>query len=727
MSILMIIYLFSFIPIILFALVFWSDIYRKKQFGKRPVYFLVSIIIFAITGAFATLIAFLPSIFTGNSAVMQFAIFNLLYIVTFFFLENSIHLQRLVRSFFIDKFSVRLKPYFIFLSVIVFLGLLTALLFTFHTSLTGGITKTLALLAPPEIAELERVGTLYLNDFNFLNILLTITFSITTLIFLLTVNRSIFFFKSDVIRRNVVLIVSANSVFILLLILLIFRGLTAEFPLWIFFINNIFFIFRITSEYFYQRTLNLDRLLAKQEQSLQVKNELITNVVNSPMEEDPTFIRKTVVDEIERSRSLLAVREHGITGAIVYTREGDLLKVDSAAQIFGFCIPITRLDTIKLYKTIDQFNEVIMRAPFDLQKLNSLPKENITNWGEKLLKEVLETGKEQIIENLPPETKGHHTLIGLYPVFDKEQLLGLIIFFKNAFQKLFPEEENALNSMVENLKVVFSIVRGKYVQKERNRLQGEMDIAKNIQTSILPKQMTIDGFECATNMVTATEVGGDVFDYCPTPYGTYLGIGDVSGHGLPAGIMALIQLTAFQAAIQTASTFEKSIGPSELYDLVNKILCQINKNRIGSDKFMTGNYFFLHNNNFNYAGTHLIAMRYRKKDNSVILIPELANRTAFLGISEFVNSKTSEGSFSVEAGDILLLYTDGIIEAKDQKSDQFGVDRLKTVLLEAATDPLEQIITKIMEAVREHARSGDLKKYRNSLADDASLVLIRKV
>lgn len=726
MSIPMIAYLFSFVPIVIFALVFWSDINRKKQFGKRPVYLLVSITLFALTGIIAALVGFFPSVFTGNSAVTQFSLFTLLYIITFFFLEDSIHLQRLVRSFFIDKFRVRLKPYFIFLSVLFFFGLLSILLFAFHTSLTGSISKAFSLLPQLKLQELEESGTLYLNDFGFLNTILLVVFSIITLIFMFTLNRSIFSFETEVIRRNLLLAVSSTGIFILLFILLIIRGLNTEFPLWIHVVNNICFITRIINEYFYQRTLNLDRLLAKQEQSLQVKNELITNVVNSPLEDDSGFIRKTVVNEIERARSMLAVHEHGITGTIVYTRNGDLLKVESIDQIVGFCIPIMRLDTIKLYKNIDQFNDVILRTPFDLRKINETPKDKITNWGEILVKEILETGKEQIISDVPAEAKGHQTLIGLYPVFDKEQLLGVIVFFKNAFKKLFPEEENALNNLVENLKVIFSIIQGKHIQQERNRLQGEMDIAKNIQTSILPKSILIEGFECATNMVTATEVGGDVFDYCPSPFGTYLGIGDVSGHGLPAGIMALIQLTAFQTAIQTAVTFKKAVTPCELYDLVNKILCEINRKRIGSDKFMTGNYFLLQNNAFNFAGTHLIALHFRKKENTVALIPELANRTAFLGISEYISSSTSEGSFSIASGDIFLLYTDGIIEAKDHASEQFGIERLKAVLLESAGDPLDKIIEKIMGAVRNHARTGDLKKYKNNLADDASLVVLRK-
>src|SRR4030042_2558471 len=267
----------------------------------------------------------------------------------------------------------------------------------------------------------------------------------------------------------------------------------------------------------------------------------------------------------------------------------------------------------------------------------------------------------------------------------------MILVFKDNFDKLFPEEEHALDTVVDNLTVILSIIKGKQIQRERNRLQGELEIAAQIQTSIVPKTIELDGYECFTGMTTASEVGGDVYDYLKTEYGTYLGIGDVSGPGLPSGITALIQLTAFQSALLTASAFEKILAPHELYEIVNMIICEINKNRIGSDKFMTENYFLINDNGFTYAGTHLIGLLYRKNENVVTELSGLANRTAFMGISSSISAIDSEGRFTMAKDDILLLYTDGIIEPKNNYSHQFGMERLKELLLTGAILPLDDI------------------------------------
>lgn len=66
-------------------------------------------------------------------------------------------------------------------------------------------------------------------------------------------------------------------------------------------------------------------------------------------------------------------------------------------------------------------------------------------------------------------------------------------------------------------------------------LRKEVEIARNIQTSILPVQFVVPGLQIAAQMIAASEVGGDYYDVRPTPDGCWLGIGDVSGHGLAAG------------------------------------------------------------------------------------------------------------------------------------------------------------------------------------------------
>jgi sigma-B regulation protein RsbU (phosphoserine phosphatase) len=714
-----VVYLFSFVPALFFPLVLWSDVRRRKQFGKRPVHLLTAVILLGAIGALCLATALLPAVFPPQASLPLFMLCFVLYLVTFFFAEYSVHSQRLVRSFYIEEFRPRLRLFLASLAVLAALALF-ALVFFFLSRRAAGL--------PPFAPTAEPMPGAFQPDAVYpLQVALLIVFDVLSLVFLLTVNRNIFFFQKGVIRQNLLFTVSSGISLALFLGGFVHQGFTDPVPLWLFTLNNCAFLARITQEYFFQRTINLDRNLMKLEESLHLKNDLIAKVVNSPAEEDAAIIRASVSGEIDRARAFMAVPENGISGTIIYTREGGQLKVGSLEHIDGFCTPIARLESMKLYKNREQFNEIIVRTPFNMTALLATPRELLPTWGEKLLKEVVETKKEVVTADLPPELKGLHTLVGLYPVFDKDYLTGLIVIFKNTFPRLFPEEENALAAIVDNLTVIFSIIKGKQIQGERNRLQGELEIAKRIQTSILPRKIAIDGYECAASMTTASEVGGDVYDVMASPFGTYLGIGDVSGHGLPSGITALIQLTAFQSAVTAASAFGRPLAPYELYELVNKILCEINKNRIGSDKFMTENYFLVKEGTFACAGTHLIGLHYKKSDNSVVELDFLANRTAFMGLAPAISARESAGEFSLKQHDLLLLYTDGIIEAKDNFSNQFGIQRLKEVLVAASALPVDEIGGQILKAVREHAKNGDLKKYKGNLADDATMVVIRKL
>src|SRR5262249_47361422 len=74
-------------------------------------------------------------------------------------------------------------------------------------------------------------------------------------------------------------------------------------------------------------------------------------------------------------------------------------------------------------------------------------------------------------------------------------------------------------------------------QAERARMESELRIAQRIQAGLLPKNPRVAGLQIATAMEPATEVAGDYYDIRPFAGGAWLAIGDVSGHGIPAGIV----------------------------------------------------------------------------------------------------------------------------------------------------------------------------------------------
>ncbi len=258
------------------------------------------------------------------------------------------------------------------------------------------------------------------------------------------------------------------------------------------------------------------------------------------------------------------------------------------------------------------------------------------------------------------------------------------------------------------------------------RLAQEMDIARNIQSSILPKNPVLPGYEIAAHMETASEVGGDSYDVLNTPLGNFISIGDVSGHGLPSGIMALIEMSALHGIIQSHLAFGSPPQPDKIYDMVNRVLCEINRDRIGSDKFMTKLLLIENEGRFFHAGTHEIGLYYDSKQDAILELAEMIDQTAFLGLSELVDSSTSLGSFTMAEGDFLLLYTDGLIEAKDARSEQFGLERTKQWLKQNCHQAPESILTSLRDELYRFAQDGDVRLHQGHLADDLTMLLIKR-
>lgn len=264
--------------------------------------------------------------------------------------------------------------------------------------------------------------------------------------------------------------------------------------------------------------------------------------------------------------------------------------------------------------------------------------------------------------------------------------------------------------------------------KEIARLESEFQAASKIQSSMLPMhEEHIAGYELSHSLVTATEVGGDNYDFRHCSKGNWFSIGDVSGHGLEAGIIALIAQSAFNYGIYLFENLDDNEKlPIEMYQYVNKTVYLLNKQRNNSDSFITMNYFFEHNGKFYGAGAHESPLIYRAATGEVEEFKQLTGNTLFLGIIEEIDAEPSYCSFELYPNDILLLYTDGLIEAKNEKNEQFDIPRVKELLKKNAHLPLAQIKENIYAELESFTEKGDRARYNGKFADDVTVFLIKK-
>jgi serine phosphatase RsbU (regulator of sigma subunit) len=248
------------------------------------------------------------------------------------------------------------------------------------------------------------------------------------------------------------------------------------------------------------------------------------------------------------------------------------------------------------------------------------------------------------------------------------------------------------------------------LKKARDALWSEMELAKRIQTALLPDKQRIGGFEIATAMIPAKEVGGDYYDIIETPEGDkWVTIGDVSGHGVDSGLIMMMA----QTCISSTVTSTRNCQPSELLNSVNQILRE-NISRLGSDHYMTMMAIRFNESKMTIAGKHQDVILYRSALNNTETIP--TNGT-WLGITDQIDSYLTNIDKDIDDGDIVLLFSDGVTESTNNDGEMFGQARLEQELSQYADLPIRKILEKILE---------DVSNFQEHQYDDMSLVIVKK-
>lgn len=209
-----------------------------------------------------------------------------------------------------------------------------------------------------------------------------------------------------------------------------------------------------------------------------------------------------------------------------------------------------------------------------------------------------------------------------------------------------------------------------YDVKERRRMSSELDIASSIQRDVLPKEAPeAPGLDIVAKTRSAAEVGGDNFDFLQTTDGNqvFIYIGDVTGHGVPSGLIMMMVDT-----IVTAMVYQGVSTGRELIMHTNKLLHP----RISSRLFMTSVMLRWDkvNQKMYYTGAgHEHVLVFRKATETVDAIP---SGGIALGMIPDNSKIVQEKEIPLEIGDCLMLYTDGITEAKNRTGEMYGLEKL---------------------------------------------------
>jgi PAS domain S-box-containing protein len=235
------------------------------------------------------------------------------------------------------------------------------------------------------------------------------------------------------------------------------------------------------------------------------------------------------------------------------------------------------------------------------------------------------------------------------------------------------------------------------------KIEEELEIARRVQMSILPRDVALPGLEIAALMVPADDVGGDYYDVRPGQGGGVLTIGDVSGHGLDAGLIMLMM----QSAASALCLAKPEASPAELLALLNNVIYENVAERLRRNEYVTLSVLrYQRDGRVTFAGAHqdILVMRKATKRCERIATPG-----AWIGIRDDIGSISRDHLLTLKDGDVLVLYTDGIIEAaKDgDELELFDVARLASAIEELPEGTPGQIVERIFSRVREFTARQD--------------------
>lgn len=341
---------------------------------------------------------------------------------------------------------------------------------------------------------------------------------------------------------------------------------------------------------------------------------------------------------------------------------------------------------------------------------------------------VVKTGKPFLVEDLADlpealspedEPEGAELFLPvpllLSPLKVKEKILGILSLADKPGGSAYQAGELKLLTAI-SAQAALAIHNSLLVRElqENERIRKEMEIAGEIQENLLPRRSPrLPGVDLAGRCVSAKRLGGDAYDFFEMPDGK-LGVvvADVSGHSVGSAIlMSFVRGVLRTAALRTGS-------PARLLEAVNELLYE---DLCASEQFLTMSYFTYDAKDglltYSCAGhpPAVFLRAGRRSEPALIQADGMA-----IGLVPKVEFEEKQILF--HPGDVLALYTDGVLDARDAHGEPFRLDRFVSALRKALGRGSAEILETAFDAMRSHVAGPDP---RAGQQDDATVVIFQ--
>lgn len=305
---------------------------------------------------------------------------------------------------------------------------------------------------------------------------------------------------------------------------------------------------------------------------------------------------------------------------------------------------------------------------------------------------------------------GYHTdSILCMPMKNKEGTTIGVFQLLNKRNGLFTHDDESFIAAL-SVHAAIAIEKARLYEEEKAylRMREEIRLAANIQHDLLPKSFPhISGYDIAGKYIAAQMVGGDAYDCIPIDDQTVaVCLGDVSGKGLPAALL----MANVQATLRAHTML--NISAKECVIRSNKLLYQ----STSSEKFVTLFYSILHtrHNRLHFANAGHDHPILCSSDGTV---RRLKTGGIVLGIMD--DFPFEQETITIKPGDVLVLYSDGVVEAMNAQDEQFGEEQLVKIIQQNVTHTANEIIDQIIIAIKIH--TGNHPQF-----DDMTLVVLKR-
>jgi len=271
------------------------------------------------------------------------------------------------------------------------------------------------------------------------------------------------------------------------------------------------------------------------------------------------------------------------------------------------------------------------------------------------------------------------------------------------------ELATSFNTMTANLGQLM------VVAKEKERLESELTIAREVQKQLFPKDVPYTKtLELKGVCSPARMVSGDYYDFMALGEESLaFAIGDVAGKGISAALL----MATIQSTMRTQLGANNGASPRLLSTA--KLVATLNRQLYANtslEKYATFYFALYHEDTHSLTYTnagHLSPILLRAGE---LLMLESTGTV----VGAFPAARYEERTIALEHGDLLVAYTDGIVEPENAYGEMFGEDRLKDLISKYAHADSSELIARTMEAVNEWTGAGELQ-------DDMTMVVVRRI